>query len=165
MADGSTILALAPQGAKGPRLEDGIGQDHHLVARCTASPVAAKAAPGRGYETMTSETGQTPPSTLKRPSEKLLQNFRVSQVGDDTVGLFLEEGFSLAICCRACPRLSEWTPLDLDAKFGHRPDLRIADLASRLSCTGDEGCGSHDVAVFPHLYDGPWTWAPKVPGG
>ncbi|MES2035211.1 MAG: hypothetical protein V4466_13640 [Pseudomonadota bacterium] len=51
----------------------------------------------------------------------------------------------------------EWTPPQLQARFGDRPGLRIADLASRLSCTGEDGCGSHDIAVFPHLFDGPWT--------
>lgn len=105
-----------------------------------------------------------PHSTLKRPAEKLLRNFRIGQTGDDTIGLFLEKGFSLAICCRDCPRMIEWTPPDLVARFGQRPNLRIADLAGRLACTGDAGCGSHDIAVFPHLYDGPWSWKPPSDG-
>ena len=113
---------------------------------------------------MTTVAGQAPPSTLKRPSEKLLRNFRLDQVGDDTVQLFLEKGFSLAICCRDCPRLIEWTPQDLDARFGAWPNLRIADLARRLTCAGEDGCGSHDIALFPHLYDGAWTWAPPREG-
>lgn len=101
------------------------------------------------------------PSTLKRPPAKLLQHFRLSQVGDDTIQTYLERGFSLAICCKDCPRLIEWTPLELEQRFGDRLGLRIADLAARLTCTGEAGCGSHDVAVFPHAYDLPWTWPQK----
>jgi hypothetical protein len=100
-------------------------------------------------------------STLERPPAKLLQRFRISQIGDDTVQTFLEKGFSLAICCRACPRLIEWTPPELQRRFGDRLGLPIADLAPRLACTGEDGCGSHDIAVFPHLYDLPWTWTPN----
>lgn len=96
-------------------------------------------------------------SSLKRPPDKLLQRFRIAEIGKDTVGDFLQKGFSLAICCRDCPRLIEWTPPQLQARFADRPGLGIADLASRLSCTGEGGCGSHDIAVFPHLFDGPWT--------
>ncbi len=39
-----------------------------------------------------------------------------------------------------------------------------ADIASRLSCTGEGGCGAQDVAVFPHLYDLPWKWTPPTGG-
>lgn len=105
-----------------------------------------------------------PQSTLKRPPATLLQRFHVGQVGNDTVRTFLENGYSLAICCRDCPRLIEWTPPELQERFGDRLDLRIADLARRLSCTGEGGCGSHDIAVFPHLYDLPWSWSPPAEG-
>ena len=98
------------------------------------------------------------PSTLKRPPEALIRRFHLAQVGTDTVRTFLMKGYSLAICCRECPRLIEWTPQDLLEKFGDRTHLRIADIAVRLSCTGEEGCGAKDVAVFPHLYDGAWSW-------
>lgn len=102
-------------------------------------------------------------STLKPPPKKALDRFHTGQVGDDTVRTFLESGFSLAICCRDCKRLTEWTPLDLELRFGVRLQLRIADLCERLVCTGDDGCGSHDIAVFPHLYDDPaWRWTPPV---
>jgi hypothetical protein len=43
-------------------------------------------------------------------------------------------------------------PPDLLERFGTKLDLRIADLAERLACTGEGGCGSHAIAVFPHLY-------------
>ena len=89
-----------------------------------------------------------PASTLERPADRLLKTFTVAQVGNDTVRTDLQRGFSLAICCRDCPRLIEWTPPDLQERFGGRLDLRIADLAKRLSCTGDGGCGAKDVAVF-----------------
>ncbi|HZL00278.1 MAG TPA: hypothetical protein VFC47_10275, partial [Caulobacteraceae bacterium] len=85
-----------------------------------------------------------PQSTLKRPPATLLQRFHIGQVGNDTVQTFLENGYSLAICCRDCPRLIEWTPPELQERFGSRLDLRIADVARRLSCTGEGGCGSHD---------------------
>lgn len=100
------------------------------------------------------------PSTLKRPDQKLISRFDVWQVKDRTIRGFLEEGFSLAICCKACPRMIEWTPPELLAKFEGKLDLRLADLVPRLSCTGEEGCGFREVAVFPHLYDGEWPWPP-----
>ena len=96
-----------------------------------------------------------PTSTLERPHDRVLRSFSLGQIGADTVRTYLRRGCSLAICCRDCPRLIEWTPPDLEAKFGHRLDLRIADIAARLSCTGEGGCGAQDVAVFPHSYDLP----------
>lgn len=95
-------------------------------------------------------------STLKRPTAKQLARFRIEDAGQDTVGLYLARGWSLAICCRACPRLAEWTPPELEQRFGDRLDARIADIGAWLSCRGDGGCGSRDVAVFPHAYDGSW---------
>jgi hypothetical protein len=96
-------------------------------------------------------------STLKRPPEPAVRRFHAGQVGGDTIRTFLAKGYSLAICCKDCPPLVEWTPPELERRFGDRPDLRIADLAPRLSCAGAGGCGSRDIAVFPHLYDQPWT--------
>lgn len=107
-------------------------------------------------------TDPHPPSTLRRPTAKQLQRFRLTDIGDDTIGGYLEKGFSLAICCRECPRLIEWTPPELERRFGDRLELRIVDVASRLSCAGEEGCGSREVAVFPHLYDGKWSWPPTA---
>lgn len=109
-------------------------------------------------------TSLHPQSTLQRPPAKWLRMFDVGQVGDDTVRTFLTNGWSLAICCRDCPRLIEWTPPELLERFGSRPDLRIADLAPRLTCAGEGGCGSHSIAVFPHLYDQPWSWPPAPAG-
>jgi hypothetical protein len=97
-------------------------------------------------------------STLKRPEAKYLLRFHAGQVGDDTIATYLENGWSLAICCKDCPRMVEWTPQDLQQRFGDRLQLKIADLVPRLTCTGPEGCGSHEIAVFPHFYDGEWTW-------
>jgi hypothetical protein len=101
-------------------------------------------------------------STLQRPDAKLISRFALWQVRDRTIRNYLEKGFSLAICCRNCPRTIEWTPADLLQRFGSRLDLPLKDLVPRLSCTGEEGCGSHDIAVFPHLYDGAWTWPPQA---
>ncbi len=102
-----------------------------------------------------------PSSTLKRPPAKLLERYHHGQIGDDTIRKYLTNGYSLAICCRECDRaVVEWRPPELARRFGSKPDLRIATLAQKLYCAGDEGCGSHDIAVFPHLYDHPWTWNP-----
>lgn len=97
-------------------------------------------------------------STLERPEERLIQKFDVWQLKDRTVRGLLTKGFSLAICCKHCPRTIEWTPQELLAKFEGKLDLKLADLVPRLACTGQEGCGSKEVAVFPHLYDGEWRW-------
>jgi hypothetical protein len=99
-------------------------------------------------------------STLKRPDDRLLRKFRLGQIGSDTVRLYLERGYSLAICCVNCPRLMEWTPPELLRRYGKSPDVKIADIASRLVCSDTTECGSRNVAVFPHIYDEPWTWPP-----
>ena len=99
-----------------------------------------------------------PRSTLKRPPEKLVQKAKLSHIGDDTVRTFLTNGYSLAICCKDCPRVVEWTPPQLLERFSSKLDVGIAQLAERLSCSGEGGCGSHKIAVFPHLYDLPWSW-------
>lgn len=96
---------------------------------------------------------------FKRPSTTEVQSFRVGHVGGDTIREFLEKGICLEICCKRCPRTIEWAPPELERRFGQRPDLRIADLVPRLACTGPDGCGSREVAVFPHAYLQPWTWA------
>ena len=98
-------------------------------------------------------------STLKTPSIQDLATFRLDRIGDDRVSSFLEKGFSLAICCRRCKRLVEWTPPDLESRFAAKSEVSIAAIAERLSCTGEDGCGSTDIAVFPHLYDRPWRWS------
>ncbi|MGH1558244.1 hypothetical protein ACRAWD_11430 [Caulobacter segnis] len=67
-----------------------------------------------------SQVPNRPPSTLKRPLEALIRRFHLGQVGNDTVRTFLTKGYSLAICCRECPRIIEWTPEDLLEKFEHR---------------------------------------------
>ena len=101
-------------------------------------------------------------STLKRPPARAVKAFHAGQVGEDTISTFLTRGYSLAICCKACPRMVEWTPPDLARRFGDRLGLRIADLVPRLACAGEGGCGSREIAVFPHLYDGEWAWTPKA---
>ncbi|MBL8772217.1 MAG: hypothetical protein JNK30_12620 [Phenylobacterium sp.] len=96
------------------------------------------------------------PSTLKLPPARALRAFRPGQVGDDTVATYLGKGWSLAICCKACERLVEWTPPELAHRFGDRTTLRIGALVERLACSGEAGCGGREIAVFPHLYDGVW---------
>ncbi|QUD86968.1 hypothetical protein [Phenylobacterium montanum] len=99
-----------------------------------------------------------PYSTLKRPPAKLLRSFNLRQIGDDRVSTFLQNNWSLAICCRDCSRLIEWTPPMLAEKFRGKETARIADIGSRLACTGERGCGSHEIAVWPHPHDRAWTW-------
>ena len=99
-------------------------------------------------------------STLKAPARKALKAFHAGQVGDDTIATYLQCGWSLAICCKACERLVEWTPPDLAERFAGREGVRVADLVPRLACAGDGGCGSREIAAFPHLYDGRWRWTP-----
>ena len=98
-------------------------------------------------------------STIQRPSTKELSRFSLRDIRDDKIRDYLEKGWSLGICCQDCPRLVEWTPFDLQQRFGERPDTRIVEIAKRLSCAGEGGCGSKKIAVFPHCYDGRWTWA------
>ena len=98
---------------------------------------------------------------MRRPAAKLISRFGVWQVKDHTIRTYLENGWSLGICCRSCPRTIEWTPPELQRRFENQLDLQLKRLVPRLSCTGEEGCGSQDVAVFPHLYDHPWSWSPQ----
>ncbi|MEO6339628.1 MAG: hypothetical protein ABIO39_06290 [Caulobacteraceae bacterium] len=99
------------------------------------------------------------PSTLKRPTARQISSFRASMIGPrDTIRAYLEKGWSLVICCKDCPRMIEWTPPELLEKFADKLGLPIADLVPRLSCKGEGGCGFAEVAVFPHRYDGEWTW-------
>ena len=97
-------------------------------------------------------------STIARPPARAIQAFQPDQAGADTVLTYLTKGYSLGICCKDCARLVEWTPHNLAERFGDRLGVRIADLAERLSCSGADGCGSRQIAVFPHLYDGDWRW-------
>jgi len=90
------------------------------------------------------------PSTLKRPEDKAIRSFKPWMVGDDTIGTLLDEGWSLGICCRACGRTVECKPQWLADRFGDRRGLRLADLLPRLACAPPNGCGSHDVAIFPY---------------
>ena len=101
-------------------------------------------------------------TTMERPDETLISRFALWQVRDRTIRNYLEKGFSLGICCRNCPRTIEWTPPELLRRFANQLDLPLKMLVPRLTCTGDEGCGSNDIAVFPHLYDGSWSWPPET---
>jgi hypothetical protein len=100
-------------------------------------------------------------STLKPPPRKALLAFHVGQVGTDTVETYLEKGWSLAICCKACERLVEWTPPELARRFADPGRVKMAAIVERLACAGEGGCGSREIAVFPHLYDEAWTWPPS----
>jgi hypothetical protein len=100
-------------------------------------------------------------STIQRPPEKLISRFGLWQLGDRTIRYCLEKGHSLGICCRRCTRMVEWTPPELLHRFGSNLDLPLKVLVPRLVCTGED-CGSHDLAVFPHFYDLPWTWPPQA---
>src|ERR1700760_202077 len=47
------------------------------------------------------------PTTLKRPEEKAIRSFRPWMVGTDTIATLLDNGWSLGLCCRQCPRTIE----------------------------------------------------------
>ena len=104
-------------------------------------------------------------SSLKRPEARLLRQVRLDrQMQRDTIRTFLENGWSLAVCCCDCPRIVEWTPSDLAERFDGKFDTTIADLVGRVACKGDGGCGSKNIALFPHPYDHAWTWPPSDAG-
>lgn len=107
---------------------------------------------------MTMGSPNYPTSTLRRPPTHLLKAFKISHVGNDTIRSYLQNGRSLAICCKDCPRMIEWTPPELERRFPLQ--TRIADIAARLSCSGPGGCGAKEVAVFEHFYDLPYKWTP-----
>ena len=94
-------------------------------------------------------------STLEMPPKRWLDHWHLGRIDDDTVRVYLERTYSLGVCCRDCKRLVEITPPELEARFGAKLDLPIREIARRLRCTGNDGCGSDDIAVFPHLYDDP----------
>jgi hypothetical protein len=100
---------------------------------------------------------------LVAPDAADLRTFKINrQMATDTVETFLKKGWSLAVCCRSCGRLAEKTPPELEAIFSGKLKTTIADVLPRLACKGDGGCGSTDVAVWPHAYEHPWTWPPKL---
>jgi hypothetical protein len=115
-----------------------------------------------GIKAMIMAAGQHPSSTVRTPAPHLIRRFEPRHLGARTIGYHLQQGYSLCICCKDCRRLVEWTPYDLEEKFGKWPDLKLVDLLPRLACKGEKGCGSDDVALFPHLYDGAWRWPPKA---
>ena len=100
-------------------------------------------------------------STLQPPPKAAWRRFHPGQAGADTVADYLAKGWSLAMGCKACERLVEWTPPELAARYAAPERVRIADLARRLRCRGDAGCGSDQVAVFPHAFDGAWSWSAR----
>ena len=71
---------------------------------------------------------------LEVPPAKWVLRYEHSQAGSDTIQTYFDSGWSLAICCRNCMRLIEWKPDELREKFGAQSDIRIANLAARLTC-------------------------------
>jgi hypothetical protein len=89
------------------------------------------------------------PSQLKRPEEKAIRSFKPWMIGADTIGTLLDNGWSLGICCRDCPRTIEMKPEAIEEKFGAYRGLRLVDLLPKLTCGQDRGCGSTDMVLFP----------------
>ena len=89
------------------------------------------------------------PTTLKRPEEKTIRSFKPWMIGGDTIGTLLDNGWSLGICCRDCPRTIEMKPEAIEARFGAYRGLRLVDLLPKLSCGKPIGCGSTDMVLFP----------------
>lgn len=99
------------------------------------------------YETETLPPGL--PTKLKRPEEKAIRSFNPWMIGNDTIGTLLDNGWSLGICCRHCPRTIEMTPAALEEKFGAYRHLKLVDLLPKLECGVDKGCGSKEMVLFP----------------
>lgn len=97
---------------------------------------------------------------LKRPPAHLLRKARAdtAEMRKDTVRTYLQNGWSLTICCLDCPRIVQWTPPELERRLADKLDASIADIAARAVCAPPEGCGSHDIALYPEPYHKPWTW-------
>ena len=94
--------------------------------------------------------------------EKMLQRSRTDlRMQKDTIQLYLEKGWSLAVCCCHCPRIVEWAPPDLAEGFASKLDTTISAVLARVACKGEGGCGSKNVALFPHAYDHAWTTGPN----
>jgi hypothetical protein len=89
------------------------------------------------------------PTTLKRPEEKTIRSFKPWMIGEDTIATLLDNGWSLGICCRHCPRTIEMKPEAIEAKFGGYRGLRLVDLLPKLTCGEPKGCGSTDMVLFP----------------
>jgi hypothetical protein len=89
------------------------------------------------------------PTQLKRPEEKTIRSFKPWMIGDDTIATLLDNGWSMGICCRECPRTIEMKPEAIEEKFGGYRRLRLVDLLPKLTCGTDKGCGSTDMVLFP----------------
>ena len=100
------------------------------------------------------------PTTLTRPEEKTIRSFKPSMIGADTIGTYLDNGWSLGICCRDCARTIEMKPEAIEARFGAYRGLRLVDLLPKLSCGKLIGCGSTDMVLFPWV-DKPNKAKPK----
>ena len=99
------------------------------------------------YETETLPPGL--PSKLKRPEEKAIRGFKPWQIGADTIATLLDNGWSLGICCRHCPRTIEMRPEAIEEKFGAYRHMKLVDLLPKLTCGTENGCGSTEMALFP----------------
>ncbi|WP_158912724.1 hypothetical protein [Caulobacter sp. S45] len=98
-------------------------------------------------ETETIPAGR--PTQLKRRPEKEIRSFRPWMIGADTIGTLLDNGWSLGICCRDCPRTIEMKPEAIAERFGAYRHLKLIDLLPKLVCGEPAGCGSHDMVLFP----------------
>jgi hypothetical protein len=96
------------------------------------------------------------PTKLKRPEEKAIRSFKPWQIGADTIATLLDNGWSLGICCRNCPRTIEMKPEAIEEKFGAYRHLKLVDLLPKLTCGTEKGCGSTDLVLFP------WKEAPTL---
>ncbi len=105
--------------------------------------------------------GLAPYLTFKRPTAKQLRTWAAWQLEDITFRYFLARGISLVLCCRDCPRCTEWTPPEMFERFKDKLDTPLKALVGRVACTGEGGCGSRNIALLPHPYDmDDWTWPP-----
>jgi hypothetical protein len=101
------------------------------------------------------------PTRLTRPEAKYIRSFKPWMIGADTIGTLLDNGWSLGICCRECTRTIEMKPEAIEDRFGAYRHLKLVDLLPKLVCGEPEGCGSHDMVLFPWSVK-PGATAPKA---
>lgn len=104
---------------------------------------------GRLFPEVPAAAPAAPPQGPKRPPKRMIDAFRPAMIQDDDIAWLVRRGMSLVICCRNCPRMVEWTPADLAGRFAGKGGVKLRALHPRLSCSGPDGCGAGDVALFP----------------
>jgi hypothetical protein len=81
----------------------------------------------------------------------------------NTIGTLLDNGWSLGVCCRHCPRTIEMKPEAIEERFGAYRDMPLGNLLPKLVCGEPQGCGSTDMVLFPYKEEPAKPKAKKPP--